>query len=90
MCYKGESLHPEGYSNAIWAGDLDGGLNLANLMTPSSIESEYVVCAATIRKVVWLKRFLKAYRHKWYGYHCDSEVVIAYTLDPKDHKRLNI
>ena len=59
-------------------------------MIPSSMESEFVVCAATIQKAVWLKRFLKRLGINVMDIHCDSEVAIAYAVDPKYHNRLNI
>ena len=65
-------------------------LNLANLMTPSSMESEFLACAATIQKAVWLKRFLKRLGINVMDIHCDSEVTIAYAVDPKYHNKLNI
>ena len=54
------------------------------------MESEFVACAATIQKAVWLKRFLKRLGINVMDIHCDSEVAIAYAVDPKYHNRLNI
>ena len=59
-------------------------------MTPSSMESDFVACAATIQKAVWLKRFLKRLGINVMDIHCDSEVAIAYTVGPNYHNRLNI
>ena len=110
LCYRGRSLHLEGYSDADWAGDLDerhstsgyayllnnGAISWSSkkqtCVSLSSMEAEYVACAAAVQEAVWLKRFLErlginGMKKDPILIHCDSEAAIAYAKDPKDHKR---
>ena len=55
---------------------------------PSFMKFEYVVnCVAVVQEVMRLKRFLERLGINSVNIHCDSELAIAYIVNPKDHEK---
>ena len=58
----------------------------------STMESKYVACAATVQKVVWLKRFLQclgitAHSEEVVTLYSNSTSALAFAKDPKYHRK---
>ena len=55
---KDERKSTSGYAFILGGGDVSWCSKKQTCVTLSTMESEYVACAATMQEVVWLKRFL--------------------------------
>ena len=89
---RDERKSTSGYALILGGGDVSWCSKKKTYVALSTMEYEYVACAATMQEAVWLKRFLQhlgitTHFEEVVTLYSDSTVALAYAKDPKFHEK---
>ncbi|XP_074569538.1 uncharacterized protein LOC141826187 [Curcuma longa] len=81
-----------GYTFLLNGGAISWNSKKQACVALSTMEAEYVACAAAVQEAVWLRRFLKHLKitedsGSPVTVYCDSQAAIAFSKDPKYHSK---
>ena len=87
---RDERKSTSGYAFILGSGVVSWCNKKQTCVALSTMESEYVVCAAVVQEVIWLKRFLQrlgitTHFEEAVTLYSDSTAALAYAKDPKYH-----
>lgn len=85
-----ERKSTSGYAFLLNGAAISWSSKKQSCITLSTMESEYIACAAAVQEAVWLGRFLQnlgvvPHATDPVVIHCDSMAALAYVNDPKYH-----
>ena len=87
---RDELKSTSGYAFILGGGSVSRYSKKQTCVALSTMESEYVSCAAAVQEAIWLKRFLQhlgitAHSEEAVTLYSDSTIALVYAKDPKYH-----